>query len=262
MLLPATARADDKAECLAAHEDGQVARRGGRFDRAREDFAVCQRDVCPAVLRARCADYARELEAVQPSIVVMARDAQGAAVGEARVTLDGAPPVGVAALALGRRLNPGVHTLRVEAPGFFPADKTITLPEGVKNMQVIVSLESPKSAAPPARAEIVSTPKPIKSSSKGAAWGFAIGSGVSLLAAGALSGVGWGIHTSLNSSCGNMCMDSQVEPLRVLWPASFAALGVGVATGIVAAILFAQHPAERNASAFVIGPAGAGVSFQ
>jgi hypothetical protein len=256
IIFPASAWGDEKADCMTAHEEGQVARRAGRFDRAREAFAVCQRDVCPAVLRTRCADFARDLEAAQPSVVVMVRDKQGADIGEAHVGLDGAAPVSASTLTLGVRLNPGAHVLRVDAPGFLPAEKTITLPEGVKDMQAIVSLDRPKGAALPPGAE--SMPQGPKT----AAWGFAIGSGVSLVAAGVLTGVGWGIHSSLESSCAPNCTDSQAEPLRVIWPASFVALGVGVVSGIVATILFTKHPQERTPSALVLGPEGAGIRFQ
>jgi hypothetical protein len=258
---PSGRHLDDNAACLAAHEGGQIARRAGSFDQAREQFAACQRDTCPAVLRARCAEFARELESAQPSIVVIARNAHGDDLGNASVALDGAPPVGVGELAVARRLNPGVHVLHVEAPGLLPTDKTITLPEGVKDMQVVVSLDPPK-LAPVEPAPVVPLPAPPAQPSKRAAWAFAIGSGVSLVAAGTLSGVGWGIHTSLSSSCGTMCTDSQVEPLRALWPASFVALGVGVASGVVAAILFTQKPAERTTTGFMIGPAGFGARFQ
>jgi hypothetical protein len=264
-----TGWADDNAACLAAHEGGQVARRAGAFDQAREQFAACQRDACPAVLRARCAEFARELEGAQPSIVVIARDARGDDVAEARVTVDGAPPVAVAELAVARRLNPGVHTLHAEAPGLSPADKTFTLPEGMKNMPVVVTLERVGPAPrPPEPTPVVPAPAPSEPRpSKRAAWAFAIGSGVSFAAAGTLSGVGWGIHSSLSSSCGTTCTDSQVEPLRAVWPASFVALGVGVASGVVATLLFLQKPASpaqaaENATGFMIGPAGAGVRFR
>jgi hypothetical protein len=259
VLFPSTAWGDEKAECIAAHEDGQVARRTGQFDRAREDFSKCQRDACPAVLRSRCAEFAREVEAAQPSIVVMVRDAQGADAAGAQVSVDGAPAVSAATLAMGLRLNPGAHVLHVEAAGFLPTDKNLTLPEGVKDMQAVVSLERPKSAALQPVAE---PPSSSQGTPRTAAWAFAIGSGVSLVTAGVLTGVGWGVHSNLESSCAPGCTDSQAEPLRVIWPMSFVALGVGLGSGIVATVLFMKHPQERTSSALVFGPEGAGIRFQ
>jgi hypothetical protein len=260
VMFPGAAWGDDKAECVAAHEEGQVARRSGQFDRAREDFAKCQRDACPAVLRSRCAEFAREVEVAQPSIVVMVRDAQGADAPGAQVSVDGAPAASAATLAMGLRLNPGAHVLHVEAAGFLPTDKSITLPEGVKDMQAVVSLERPKSAA--ALQPVAEPASSSQGTSRTAAWAFAIGSGASLVTAGVLTGVGWGLHGSLESSCAPGCTDSQAEPLRVIWPMSFVTLGLGVASGVVATVLFMKHPQERTSSALVLGPDGAGIRFQ
>jgi hypothetical protein len=271
-IVPSMARADEKVDCVAAHEDGQVARRAGRFDRAREAFTVCQNDACPAAVRTRCAEFARDLEAAQPSIVVVVQDARGADAGDARVSVDGAPPTAIPAMAL--RLNPGAHVLRVEAPGFLPADKTITLPEGFKNMQAIMTLERqrPPAAALPAPTVAPAGPaltEPSGSTARAtAAWAFAIGGGVSLAGAGVLSAVGWATHSSLKSSCGSTedgCSSSQVEPLRTLWPASFVALSVGIASAIASAVLFTTHShadAARPADvALILGPASAELRF-
>jgi hypothetical protein len=255
LVAPSSAPADEKSECIAAHEEGQLARRDGRFDRAREAFAICQADACPALIRSRCAEFARDLEAAQPTMVILVRDARGGDIGDARVGIDGGPPASMSAVAL--RLNPGKHRLHVEAPGFLPVDRTVMLPESVKDMQVIVSMQSnaPSPAVPPKE---IQPPPPPPDRPKTAAWAFAIGSGVSLLAAGGLSAAGWAVHSNLQESCGATgCTDSQVEPLRILWPASFAALGVGVVTGIVAAVLFSSGSRPTTASALILGPDGA-----
>ena len=61
------------------------------------------------------------------------------------------------------------------------------------------------------------------------------------------------MHESLKSSCGATgCTESQVEPLRFLWPASFVALGVAVVSGVVATILFVTHSREPVRSALVV----------
>jgi hypothetical protein len=250
-MVPLHAWADEKAECVSAHEEGQLARRDGRFDRAREAFAACQADGCPAVLRSRCAEFARELETAQPSIVVIVRDDEGQDAAGASVRVDGAPPVDVS--AMGVRLDPGSHALRVEAAGFRPVERTVNLPEGFKDLPAIFLLQrlSLPSGGP------VAGPKPAT-----AAWAFAIGSGVSLAGAAALSGVGWAMHTNLKSSCGATgCSESQVEPVRDLWAAGFAALGVAVVAAVVATVLFATHSRAPARSALALVPPGAGSSF-
>jgi hypothetical protein len=242
LVLPGRAWAEDKADCESAYEEGQLARRDGRFDASREAFAACQAEACPAAMRSRCAEFARDLEAAQPSVVVVVRDADGNDLRGATVRVDGAPATAVSAMGL--RLNPGSHTLHVEAIDFRPSEKTVTLPEGFKNMPVAFVLERP--ALP--SSSLQPTPK-----SATAAWGFTIVSGLSLVTAGALSGAGWVMHESLKSSCGAAgCTDKQVEPLRVLWPASFAALGVAVVSGVVATILFVTHTREPIRSALTV----------
>jgi hypothetical protein len=251
MFVPIRAWADDKNDCQSAHEQGQLARREGRFDDARAAFATCQADACPAVVRSRCAEFARELETAQPSVVIIVRDPQGAEASGARIRVDGAAPVDVSAMGL--RLNPGSHTFVVEAVGFPSVERTITLPEGLKNMQVAFSL---------ARAELPSAEPLARPTSTTAAWAFTITGGVSLVAAGALSGAGWVIHSNLKSSCGAAgCSEGQVEPLRVLWPASFVALGVAAVSGVVATILFATHSSEPVRSALALVSSGGGIRF-
>jgi hypothetical protein len=242
LVLPSRAWADDKADCESAFEEGQLARRDGRFDGAREAFAACQAEACPAAMKSRCAEFARDLEAAQPSVVVVVRDADGADVRGATVRVDGAPAVNVSALGL--RLNPGSHTLRVEAIDFRPSEKTVTLPEAFKSMPVAFVLERPTLPS----SVLEASPR-----SATAAWAFGIGSGVSLVAAGALSGAGWVMHQSLKSSCGAAgCTESQVEPLRFLWPASFVALGVAVVSGVVATILLVTHSREPVRAALMV----------
>jgi hypothetical protein len=255
LLVPSRASADDTSECVKAHEEGQVARREGRFSRAREAFAACQRDACPAAVRARCGAYARDLEAAQPTLVVVVRDAKGADANGARVSIDGAPQVEVSGMGL--RLNPGKHTLAVEAPGFLPAEKTVTLSEGVKNMQAIVSVEAPAHAGSMPASEPEGSGKPATG-----AWAFAIGGGIALVAAGGLSAAGWVEHENLKSSCAATgCSEQQVAPLRVLWPASVTALGVGVVSEVVALVLFATHSRAPTWSALLLAPTMTGIHF-
>ncbi|HLK39139.1 MAG TPA: hypothetical protein VKU41_20395, partial [Polyangiaceae bacterium] len=101
------------------------------------------------------------------------------------------------------------------------------------------------SVGPPSGASLPALEPVVETRSKTAAWVFAIGGGVSLAAAGVLSGVGWATHENLKSSCGATgCSESRVEPLRILWPASFVALGVGVVSVVVATVLFATGSRE------------------
>jgi hypothetical protein len=255
MLFTSRASADDRTECVSAHEEGQVARRDGHFNRAREAFALCQRDVCPAAVRSRCGEYARDLESAQPTVVVVVHDSAGADVSGARVSIDGAHPVDVSGMGL--RLDPGKHTFAVTASGLLPAEKTITLSEGIKGMQAVISLEPPTHAGP-----LAATVPEQRSKPATAAWAFAAAGGVSLVTAGVLSGAGWMVRDHLSSTCGATgCSAEQVGTLRGVWQASFAALGVGVVSEAIALILFSTRSREASSSARLLAPATDGVRF-
>jgi hypothetical protein len=70
-----------------------------------------------------------------------------------------------------------------------------------------------------------------------AGWVLAGVSAVAFVGAAATSAAGWGIRSHLVGTCSPECSEAQVQPLRVLWPVSFAALGVGIVSGIAAAAL-------------------------
>src|SRR5262245_56106628 len=66
-----------KVTCAQAYETAQRLREGHRLREAREQLLVCARPECPALLRRDCAPWLGEVEAVLPSIVVVARTADG-----------------------------------------------------------------------------------------------------------------------------------------------------------------------------------------
>jgi hypothetical protein len=84
------ARADEKAECAAAHFEGQQHREAGRFGKARDRFLVCTNEGCPRVIQTECASFLSELDRVQPTMLIEARDPAGSR--EARVSSTGPSP--------------------------------------------------------------------------------------------------------------------------------------------------------------------------
>jgi hypothetical protein len=240
---------DDTAACLTHHEQGQVSRSAGKFDAARDEFASCTADACPALVRKRCVALLAELDAAQPTVVVVVHDSDGRDVAQGlSMTLDGASPRDVPATAL--RLDPGEHTLRVTRGALLPVDRPFVVHEGEKDRRIDVVLGPETHVVP--RSSRISTAARV--------W---IGvSAVTLVAAGATSAIGWGIHTHLESSCSPRCTQSQVEPLRILWPVSGAALGVSAVSGAISLGLVLTHRAPSEASAgFQVTPAGVGWIF-
>jgi hypothetical protein len=232
--------AQDTNACVTAYEKGQVERRAGHFDGARESFATCTEEGCPSVVKERCVQFARDLEAAQPTLIVVVHDSSGRDVSAVRVALDGAAAKALPSTAL--RVDPGEHTLRVETD-LGAAEQHVVVREGEKNRRVELAV----GATPERLTTTTTSSKPI------AAFAMTGVAGAGLLAAGVLSAVGWGIYGNLSSTCGHGCSEDQVAPLRVIWPASFVALGVGLIAGGVAIALFAVHGKPRE-SALVIAP--------
>ena len=77
--LPSVARADDTATCNDAYEgaDVLVKQGGARLLEAREKLRVCARPSCKAWMVKECTKSLAEVQARVPSVVLVARDAEG-----------------------------------------------------------------------------------------------------------------------------------------------------------------------------------------
>jgi hypothetical protein len=264
-LFPSVAWADDaKTSCLSDHEHGQVSRQAGQFESARASFASCTRDVCPAPVRKRCAELLAELDAAQPTIVIAVHDAEGHDILHGvTMTLDGKSPVDVPSTAL--RMDPGEHVLGSTA-GTTRGDHSIVVREGEreKRVDIVLGQEAPRLqvatglVAAPVAPTLV--PARVRVSTGTRIW-IAV-SAVGLVGAAATSGAGWAVHSHLSTLCSPHCTSSQVAPLRVLWPASFAALGVGVASGAVALALLLRHTPSADQTGLYAAPDGVGWRFR
>ncbi|MBL8608325.1 MAG: hypothetical protein JNL38_13460 [Myxococcales bacterium] len=140
------ARADTKAVCAAASEHGQRMRLARRLPQALEDFEMCAKDSCPDVVARDCRAWLAEVRDLVATIVLVARSAAGDDVRDARVFVDGE----LRATALERQtllMAAGRHTLRIEAPGYAPAEEALLLGYGEQGRVVEVLLR--KAAAPP-----------------------------------------------------------------------------------------------------------------
>src|ERR1700761_4750679 len=89
VLGPKRAEADDLHDCAASYEQTQRLQQKGQLVEALEEADKCSKPVCPAVLRDDCAKGGPDPEQNLPSIVLHVRAADGCALTEARVTIDG-----------------------------------------------------------------------------------------------------------------------------------------------------------------------------
>jgi hypothetical protein len=124
------------------------------------------------------------------------------------------------------RTNPGVHTVRIDAPGYAPQTRQVTLVEGqLETVQVALQPAAAEVAAPPAvavasaapaAAPVVSAPEPIDPAAGGRTRGIvALSAGGVLLVAGTIAGVMSIVQTNdEKDTCpGGHCAKSQGSAL-------------------------------------------------
>lgn len=238
------ARADDVTHtCVQDAHEGQRARDAGRLREARDAFARCRADRCPAVVRESCEGWATEVEARLPGLVLGARDPAGADLTDVRVAMDGAP---LAASLDGRAVDvdPGPHELSFEAPGRVTVRLRVLVREG-ERVRSVVAVLPPRDAAPeptPPRPSLV----PLVVTGSVAAAGFTTFAVLGL--------VGQGERRDLERTCATSrtCAPDDVTSART----KLLVADVGLVAGLAGAGAFAVFALLRPSSA----PAGP-VSF-
>lgn len=87
----------------------------------------------PKVFRDAVADAKQELPEVEPRIPSLRIDVKPTDVAELTMTIDG-QNVSSAVLGVERPINPGEHTVRIEAPGYSPVEQSVTVAEREKKV--------------------------------------------------------------------------------------------------------------------------------
>ena len=147
LLEEARADAPTKEQCIAANEEAQTLRRGGKLLQARAELLACVAPGCPGVVRDDCAERLDEVERAIPSIVFTVRGSAGD-LSAVAVTMDGGPladHLGGSPL----RVEPGEHTFAFASDGYATVTRTLVLREGVKGRQEVVDFAPRASAAVP-----------------------------------------------------------------------------------------------------------------
>lgn len=223
------ARCDEVQACATAYEQAQVQRRKGQLNAARKSLIHCVRDVCPAFLRQDCSQWLNEVERAVPSIVVEARDSAGQDRPDATITIDGV----TVQLTDGKSvtLDPGPHSLHVEAPGLTPAALQIVVREGDQRRRIGVTLVRP-------------TTRPVPALS----WVLA-GAGVVAIGVGAGFGIrGLSDRAALDDrQCKPSCPSSEVDSIRTSYWVADVSLGVGAIALGAALWLYVARPHKSEA---------------
>jgi hypothetical protein len=176
LLSAAPALADDKAACLDASMKGQTLRDSKKLLEARDQFRLCARAQCPAVVQSDCASWLDAVEKSLPTVVITARDGLGAPLLDVKVTVDGAPFV---TTLDGRAvpMNPGAHKFHFELPDGTSQDVESIVTEGAQNQPIAGVLKRapepppappPPPVAPPA--SLPTTPPPVAPAEGSSGW--------------------------------------------------------------------------------------------
>lgn len=249
----APAAAAPAEACFQAYEDAQRLRQKNQLVRARGELIRCGAGSCPAALRADCVTWLAEVERALPTLVLSARAGQHD-VTAVRVSVDGEPlleRLDGSAVAL----DPGTHTLRFEAPGHQPVERTLVVREGEKARAVPIELTPLPEPDPDAGAEDgISTPVVLLG---------AVGAvGVASFTLFAIKS-----HSAKSDleSCKGHCPEDEVDAVRRDQLIADVSLGIGlVALGTAAYLHFGRAP-ERARASWSLGlsqlPGGVGIAF-
>lgn len=233
------ARADEAEECASKAEEGQSLRDQSRFIEAREDFARCARETCPAVVRKDCNEWVASMDEKIPTVVFAARNSRGDDVTNVKATLSGKT---FALDGKAMPLDPGPVHVTFEAPGVGTATIDIVIREGEKGRAVEVVLGKEGAADPkaPAPQEERRTPTAFVVTP----WVFAGLSAASLATFGALQGVARGELSDIEAGCGatKTCAEDVLDPPQTKFTVSAVMFGVSIASLATAVGLWVFAP--------------------
>lgn len=245
---PRVARADEPAlDCPTSSEEGQRLRDKNKYVDARAMFRACSQPTCPAIVRRDCAKWLAEVDETQPSVVIAAQDASGADLAAVRVKLDErqvASRIDGSPIAV----DPGEHTLRVEADGHAPVSQHLIVRVNEKNRLIrVVFQDGPKPA-------VVGPPKKPEQGSEAPKAGTPVAAivftGVGVLALGSFAFFGLtSKHDlgSLRTDCSPYCDQSKLDDVKSKMLVADVSLGVGIVALGIAAVLFLTNGPPKPA---------------
>lgn len=262
----AEAAGPSKEQCVAAYQGAQVDMKQSALSSARDKLALCLSESCPNALHADCAEWLKEVERRQPSVVLSFKGKDGGPSTAVPATIDGKPFAGKTD---GRAfdVDPGEHTFVFSPPGEPTVEVRVVVREGEKSQKVDATskLWIPPSASPTGSATgPLATPPPATKRERPVPWPvYALG-GLALVGAGGF--VGFGLAGTAGKSdletCKPTCAEDDVSSVRTKYLVADVSLAVGVVALGVAAVVFLTRPEiEVPARADRAAPPAAGPRF-
>ena len=231
-LLTTRASAADET-CADVAERAQDLRSKGKLLDARKDLLQCANERCPKVIRRDCVQWLEEVQRSLPAVTIVARH-RGKDVA-ARVRIDGALVEGTAPVAL----DPGPHTVDVEAAELRPGTEPIVVRAGETARVVVVEPEAFPAPAPRPEAPPPSSGRSVL----GPAILGAVGV-VGLATFAAFQGVGRSQIGDIEDGCGRTftCTQDDLGAPRTSFVVSAIGLGVGAAALATAIVWYVVTP--------------------
>jgi hypothetical protein len=269
-LHPETADASSTDECVDANTKGQLLRRSGKLNEARDQFELCSERSCPALVSADCITRRAELEQIQPTVIFEIEDGKGEDLAGVSVRVDDKPLTN-AADGTELRVNPGEHVFTFRSPGAVPQARTFVIAEGVRGRHervVLLPLAPRGPPAPVAAVEpthVANGPTPTQSPGLRAPMVLAlVAAGTSLVAVatggifGALTNDAW-THQRADCSSPASCPDhaaALADHDHAVFDGTVAnvAFASGGALFALAAVLFFSGRTGPKGNAFVVAP--------
>ena len=240
------------AECVAAAERAQTKRDDGHLIASRVEFVACAADSCPTVVKRECLRWLSEVDERIPSLQISVKERSGKDVLGAEVTVDGVafPQAGTGRAV---QLDPGPHKIRAKVAGREPIDEAIIARERERDRIVVLALPaSPSAAVERERDRTHDTASEPAAPRRGVPVLSWVLGGVAVVGVGAFAYF-WSSGTSrvsdLRDSCSPFCTSEQIDDARVPLTTARIALGVGIAAGIGAVIVYLVQPSVSSARA-------------
>ena len=252
----ALADGPSKAECIDAYTSGQQLKKKGQLRAAHDRLLVCSRDPCPTGLQADCSEWLGEVQRIQPSIVVVARDESGRELTDVRVIVDGV----LATSRLDGRsiaVDPGERQLRFETSGHGPVTQRVLVREGEKAREVQVrftrgALGAPNPGASEARSG--DAPAPPNETTRWPVW---LTGGVTVAALGTFAGFGLaGVsqRSDLIATCNHRCSTDDKDSVDRKFLVADVALGVALIAGAATVVLLLTSGSSSSSTSPAAAP--------